>query len=201
MARALDRDKLLAAFDEIGRVAAAAGTRLEIAVYDGSALMLASNFRYNTEDVDISAIERPWPEWLEQTVERITSDMGWVADWFNDGVAFHLSALADRASDHHEFGTFPRDGGPPGLIVYVPTAPYMLALKLKAIRIGDPLRGEQERLDILNLMRVVGIEAIDDAIAVLARYFPVSGASAEKQRFLLKNMKLDGAVDAPEYPR
>ena len=201
MARPLDRDKLLTAFDEIGRAAIAAGTRLEIAVYGGSALMLASNFRYSTEDVDISAIERPWPEWLGQTVDRLAKDMGWAADWFNDGVAFHLSALVDRPSDHHEFGTFPRDDGPPGLIVYVPTAPYMLALKLKAFRINDPLRGEQERLDILNLMQVVGIRTVDDAIAVLARYFPLSGASAEKQRFLLKNMKLEGAVDAPRYPR
>jgi hypothetical protein len=178
MAHALDRDKLLDAFDEIGRAAIAAGTRLEIAVYGGSALMLASNFRYNTEHVDIAAIDRPWPAWLEQAIDNIAGKMGWAADWLNDGVAFHLSALADQA----------------------PTAPYMLALKLKAIRVTDPLRGEQERLDILNLMRVVGVRSIDEAIAILSRYFPVSGASAEKQRFLLKNMKLDGAVHAPKYP-
>jgi predicted proteasome-type protease len=104
MARALDRDKLLAAFDEIGRAAVSAGTRLEIAVYGGSALMLASNFRYNTEDVDIAAIERPWPEWLRQTVERLAHEMGWIEDWFNDGVAFHLSALADRSSESHASG-------------------------------------------------------------------------------------------------
>ena len=41
------------AFDEIGRAAVAAGTRLQIAVYGGSALMLASNFRFATEDVDV----------------------------------------------------------------------------------------------------------------------------------------------------
>jgi hypothetical protein len=84
--------------------------------------------------------------------------------------------------------------------VYVPSASYLLALKLKAIRITDPLRGEQERLDILNLMRVVGIRTIDEAIVVLARYFPASGASAEKQRFLLKHMNIEGALDAPKYP-
>ena len=33
MARALDRDKLLAAFDDIGRAAATAGTTLQIVVY------------------------------------------------------------------------------------------------------------------------------------------------------------------------
>jgi hypothetical protein len=58
-----------------------------------------------------------------------------------------------------------------------------------------------ERLDILNLMRVVGISTIDDAIAIMARYFPISAAAPEKQRFLLKNMNPDGAADAPQYPR
>lgn len=201
MAIALDRDKLLAAFDEIGRAAAVAGTRLEIAVYGGSTLMLASTFRYSTEDVDVSPLAHPWPQWLSQVVERLAKSNGWADDWFSDGVAFHLSPLADRAADHLEFGTFPRDNSPPGLITYVPTASYLLALKLEAIRVDDPLRGDQERFDILNLMRVVGIRTIDEAIAVLARFFPISGAAAEKQRFLLKHMQLEGALDAPEYPR
>jgi hypothetical protein len=29
----------------------------------------------------------------------------------------------------------------------------------------------------------------------------VSAASSEKQRFLLKNMSLEGGIDAPKYPR
>ena len=44
MSIAFDRDALLDAFDRIGRAAAQAGTKLQIAVYGGSALMLASNF-------------------------------------------------------------------------------------------------------------------------------------------------------------
>jgi hypothetical protein len=201
MPASFDRDQLLAAFDEIGRAAAGAGTRLEMAVYGGSALILASNFRYTTEDVDVARLEHPWPDWLGAVVERIARTNEWSADWFNDAVSFHLSTLADSAADHLEFGTFPRDNSPPGLVVYVPSASYLLALKLKAIRVSDPLRGEQERLDILNLMRVLDIRTIDEAIAVLARYFPTSAAAAEKQRFLLAHMNLDGAADAPKYPR
>jgi len=83
----------------------------------------------------------------------------------------------------------------------VPTAEYLLALKLKAFRIMDPLRGEAERLDILNLMRVVGLSTADEAIALLGKYFPLSAASSEKQRFLLKNMDYEGGADAPKYPR
>jgi hypothetical protein len=50
-------------------------------------------------------------------------------------------------------------------------------------------------------MRVLDIRTIDEAIAVLGRYFPISAAAAEKQRFLLAHMQLDGAADAPKYPR
>jgi hypothetical protein len=201
MTAAFDRDALLDAFDRIGRAAALAGTKLQIAVYGGSALMLASNFRFATEDVDVSELEHPLPGWLATVVDEIAKENGWLDDWFNDGVAFHLSPLADRALDHLEFGTFPRDGTPPGLAVSVPSAEYLLALKLKAARVTDPLRGETERFDILNLMKVVGISTVEDAIALLGRYFPVSAASSEKQRFLLKNMNRKGGNDAPKYPR
>jgi hypothetical protein len=201
MGKTFDRDALLDAFDRIGHAAAGAGTKLQIAVYDGSALMLASNFRFATEDADVSELERPIPDWLATIVADIARDNQWADDWFNDGVAFHLSPLADRAADHLEFGTFPRDGGMPGLVVSVPSADYLLALKLKAIRITDPVRGEAERLDVLNLMRVVGISSADEAIALLGRYFPASAAASEKQRFLLKNMDQRGAADAPSYPR
>lgn len=200
MSAAFGRDALLDAFDKIGRAAAQAGTKLQIAVYGGSALMLASNFRFATEDVDVSELERPLPDWLAAVVDVIAEENRWHKDWFNDGVAFYLSSLADRAADHLEFGTFPRDGTPAGLAVLVPSAEYLLALKLKAFRILDPLRGEAERLDI-NLMRVVGISSIEDAITLLGRYFPMSASSSEKQRFLLKNMNREGGADAPKYPR
>ena len=105
-------------------------------------------------------------------MHEIAEQNRWQEDWFNDGVAFHLSPLADSAADHLEFGTFPRDGEPAGLVVSVPSAEYLLALKLKAFRIMDPLRGETERLDILNLMRVVGISTAEDAISSTRSILP-----------------------------
>src|SRR5690242_13568538 len=110
MSAAFDRDALLDAFDRIGRAAVEAGTKLQIAVYGGSALMLASNFRFATEDVDVSRLEYPLPAWLDKVLQEIAEDKGWQRDWFNDGVAFHLSSLADRCADHLEFATFPRGG-------------------------------------------------------------------------------------------
>ena len=56
MGAAFDRDALLEAFDQIGRAAALAGTKLQIAVYGGSALMLVSNFRFATDNAQPAAV-------------------------------------------------------------------------------------------------------------------------------------------------
>ena len=202
-------DALASAFDAIGEAAVLAGARLEIAVYGGSALMLAGNFRFATEDVDIAALEGGWPEWLTEAAERLAKRNGWSDEWLNDAVSFHLSPLATLTADHILFGSFPRGAGAKGLLVHVPQAEYMLALKLKAMRVNDPAKGADETRDIRNLLAVLRIAGVEDAIAILRRYFPKSAEASEKQRFLLKNMFLnpsfshaaDGADrDAPRYP-
>ena len=178
-----------------------AGTKLQIAVYGGSALMLASNFRFATEDVDVSE--------LDASSARLAGDASCTKSprkitgrttGSTTGSRFISVRLPISAADHLEFGTFPRDGEPAGLVVSVPSAEYLLALKLKAFRIMDPLRGETERFDILNLMRVVGISTAEEAIALLGRYFPISAASSEKQQFLLKNMNRDGSGRCAQIP-
>lgn len=200
--RMFDRQALVDAFDTIGAAARTEGTRVEFAVYGGAALMLAGNFRFATEDVAIAELAEPWPAWLHAATSEIAARNGWAEAWLNDAVTFHLSPLADRAADLLEFGSFPRDGAP-GLTVTVPTAAYMLALKLKAARITDPLKGPQEAADIRHLMEVVGVDA-EGAMEVLRRFFPRSAEDGAKQRFLLKRLMADAAGedgDAPRYGR
>jgi len=140
--------------------------------------MLASNFRSATEDVDIAEIGQPWPAWLSDTVDQLAWENAWSSTWLNDAVSFHLSALARADRDLTAFGTFPRRDEHTGLVVFVPTARYMLALKLKALRISDFEKG------------------------VLAEFFPNSAADADKQRFVLKRLFTGGtSIDAPHYPR
>ena len=84
--------------------------------------MLASNFRFSTEDVECGAARHPWPDWLRTVIERITAANGWADDWFNDAVAFHLSLLADRAAII--WSSAPSRGHTGrGLVVSVPSAP------------------------------------------------------------------------------
>lgn len=202
MARALDRDKLLAAFDEIGSAAVAAGQKLQIAVYGGSALMLASNFRFTTEDVYVSKLEQPWPAWLSEAVGRLAKQNRWSEHWLNDAVTFHLSPLADPARDIVPFGNFPRRADDVGLVIFVPTARYLLALKLKALRVSDATKGSKDVGDVAGLLGVLGISEVEPAISVLAEYFPKSAADADKQRFVLRHiLSLQESGDAPSYPR
>ena len=95
---------------------------------------------------------------------------------------------------------YPREGLL-GLIVLVPTAEYLLALKHMAIRVLDPVKGQQEADDIVDVMQVLSVD-IDAAIAVLETYFPKSAADSAKQRFLLKHMQAtprETNADAPTY--
>src|ERR1044072_7729515 len=91
MAVNFDRKQLLAALNEVGCAAIAANARLDIAIYGGSALMLASNFRFGTEDVVIAELGEQWPDWLKDVVSEIAARNGWSQQWLNDGVTFHQS--------------------------------------------------------------------------------------------------------------
>jgi hypothetical protein len=200
MKAAFDRYALLDAFDRIGYAAIDAGTKLQIAVYGGSALMLASNFRFATEDVDIAEIGGEWPEWLTSVVAAIAREKGWSEDWLNDAVTFHLSPLAELQRDHLPFGNFPRRTEAVGLTVLIPKARYLLAMKLKSLRISDFEKGAVDMADTAHLLHALGITEVEQAIAVLAEFFPRSAADADKQRFVLKRLlSQELATDAPKY--
>jgi len=197
-----DSETLLAAFDDIGRAALEESAHIELAIYGGSELMIAGNFRYATEDVDMAEIADGQPQWFLKATQAIADKNGWPPDWINDAVQFHLSPLADRVTDHVEFGSFPRGVGPYGLDVIVPTAEYMLAPKLKSIRLLEPVIARREVSDIINLATVVKADSIEKCIVILGKYFPKTAQAAEKQVFLLKRLNLFAEPhDAPIYPR
>jgi hypothetical protein len=163
--------------------------------------MLASNFRFATEDVDVSKLDHPLPGWLAAVVQELAEQNNWHKDWFNDGVAFHLSPLADSAADHLEFGTFSRDGSPAGLAVSVPSAAYLLALQIEGVQNHGP--GARRS-------RAVGHPESDARrrhIHCGRRHRPVGSIFSPQRRFFgeaavpVKHMNREGAADAPEYPR
>jgi len=153
--------------------------------------MLASNFRFATEDLDVAEIEKPWPAWLSQAVADIAARNGWSESWLNDAVTFHLSPLARPERDLVPFGTFPRLSSDVGLSICIPTARYMLALKLKALRVSET-KGADDISDVANLLATLGIDEIEPAIDVLGEFFPKTAQDADKQRFVLKRVLSKG---------
>ena len=63
----------------------------------------------------------------------------------------------------------------PGLRVFVPSAEYILAMKLMSMRIGaeDP----KDRNDIINLMTIIGLRSPGETIAFVAGFFPEAKVS------------------------
>ena len=107
------------AFMELGALARREGKVIDLAIYGGSALMLASNFRVATQGVDAVA------EGDQGTVTRLAEEVArarnWPRDWLNDGVRTYLSPNVDGLQAHHVlFRAYPAEQEP-GLRVFVPT--------------------------------------------------------------------------------
>ena len=60
----------------------------------------------------------------------------------------------------------------------MPTAEYILAMKLMALRIGG-VDGEKDRGDIDHLIAIVGIKTPADLVALAARYYPEARVSSK----------------------
>jgi hypothetical protein len=99
-------------------------------------------------------------------------------------------------------GTFPRAADKTGLTVFVPTARYFRALKLKALRVAKFDKGSKDISDVAGLLQVLGITAAEEAIAILKEFYPNSAPDAERARFVLKHiLSLESTIDAPQYSR
>jgi Nucleotidyltransferase of unknown function (DUF6036) len=165
----LSSEELNDALTELGRRAYDRGKVVEIAIYGGSALMLASNFRVTTRDVD--AIADTDQKLINSLAQEIGTERGWPQDWLNDGVRTYLSPNVEGLAQHHLlFRTYPSEDTP-GLRVFVPTPEYLLAMKLMAMRI-DPAAGTSDLSDILNLMEVINITDRNELTQFAATFYP-----------------------------
>lgn len=157
------------AFMELGSRAQREGKVIDLAIYGGSALMLASNFRVTTQDVD--AVVEGDQEMITRLAEDIARARSWPTDWLNDGVRTYLSPQVSGVQEHHTlFRAYPSEQEP-GLRVFVPSPEYLLAMKLMAMRI-DPTGDKSDVADILNLLDIVGLTTEEEVINFAAHFYP-----------------------------
>ena len=136
--------------------------------------MLVSDFRQSSADVAVAITDQAF---IDKVAKAIASRRGWPEDWINGGVRTFLSSGVEAPNDHVLMGTYPTEVRP-GLRVYVPTAEYMLAMKLMSMRIDETADGK-DKDDILNLMAVVGIKTKSELIAAASTYYPEAKVSAK----------------------
>ncbi len=86
MAPALDRDRILQAFEALGADLAERGLLIEIAVYGGGALMLQFAWRRGTDDIDAVVREGFDEAALAPSVRRVGERMGLPPDWLNNAI-------------------------------------------------------------------------------------------------------------------
>jgi hypothetical protein len=174
----LTKNLITRALRRLGELAQAEGVVLEVSLYGGAVFTLVYGSRDSTLDVD--ALIRP-TEIASRLASRVGKELGLPDDWINDHVRLFLSEReAKRRLKGDEFG--------PGLQVSVPTAAYLLALKLRACRPPLPgYAGDYE--DISFLLHKMELRTLPEVEAVLERFFPqdeLSDAQREVTRQLLK---------------
>ena len=130
---------------------------LEVALYGGAVFTLVYGSRDATRDVD--AIIK-----AARLVAAVAKEQDLPEDWLNGEVKQFLSPFDQRRP-------FPSEEFEPGLNISIPTANYLLALKLKAARpamfgyLGD----EPDIRYLLHKIKPSSIERVDE---IYERFFP-----------------------------
>lgn len=173
----MNKKTILAALRRLGELAQAEEIRLEISIYGGCALLLAYDNRAATKDVD--AILQPREEG-ERLAARVAAELGLPENWLNRDVVQFISPdrEAKRRLSEIEEET--------GLIVHVPTAKYLLAMKALACR--RPIGAYQGDVDDLRfLIQKTGIRSVDEIQEAIDAFYP-DDAIRPADRLLLQSL-------------
>jgi hypothetical protein len=196
MATELTRDIIERAFDAMGQMAAEGGLVIEIAVYGGSCLILASDIRGASGDVDAVFLNDG------KTIRRLADDvarrLGLPLDWINEAVTRTAPPIGNPQPNLLPFGEYPRTRDMPvGLRVFLPTPGYLLAMKILANRLADDV--EKIKLDLddaVALMRVTDISTREALVALMTECYPNLLGNAGPSLNARINAKLDDLMDA-----
>jgi hypothetical protein len=150
----LPREIIERAFDEVGRLAAARGIVVEIAVYGGSCLILASDIRNASGDVD--AVFLVEAKAVREIADQVAVGLGLPLDWINEGVKRMAPPPGDPQPNLILAGEYPRTPNSiVGLRVHLPTPAYMLAMKILANRNAEDIEKiESDLNDAVALMKI-----------------------------------------------
>jgi hypothetical protein len=166
------RDLIEKAFDEMGGLAAARGTTIEIAVYGGSCLILASDIRGASGDID--AVFLVGGPAVREIADEVAARLKLPKDWINEGVKRMAPPPGDPQPNLILAGEYPRTANSiVGLRVHLPAPAYMLAMKILANRlIEDTEKNESGLDDAVGLMKVTKLTTAQQLVDLLKECYP-----------------------------
>jgi hypothetical protein len=162
----LTREIIERAFDEVGALAAARGITIEIAVYGGSCLILASDIRNASGDVD--AVFLAGGTAVREIADQVAVRLGLPGDWINEGVKRMAPPPGDPQPNLILSGEYPRSPNSiVGLRVHLPPPAYMLAMKIRRAA-GETDKIESDLSDAVARMKVTKL-ATEQQLVDLSR--------------------------------
>lgn len=178
---ALSSKRITEALRRLGELALEKKVTLELSLYGGAVFTLVYGSRETTMDVD--AVVRQ-SELARVLARKVAGEQNLPEDWLNDDVRQFLAEReAKRLLPHSNFGK--------GLRVLVPTAAYLLAMKLQACR--PPIPGyEGDYGDIRFLVGKMQLRTVEEAEALHAKFFPhdeLSSRAKEVVRLAIKDQQ------------
>lgn len=131
------------------------GTEAELYLVGGAVMCLALDAREATRDMD--AFFKP-TRIVREAALAVAAKEGVPDTWLNDAVKGFMS----RRGDFDPFLDLPNTR------VFVAQPAYLLAMKCAAMRLGEEFHDLD---DVRYLLRYLDISGVDDALAVVTRYF------------------------------
>jgi hypothetical protein len=166
------KDIIELAFDEMGALAAARGITIEIAVYGGSCLILASDIRNASGDVD--AVFLSGGKAVREIADAVAARLDLPTDWINEGVKRMAPPPWGSSAESDAGGEYPRvPNSIVGLRVHLPTPAYILAMKILANRgAEDTEKTESDLNDAVALMKVTKLTTEQHLVDLLKERYP-----------------------------
>ena len=191
----LTKDIIERAFDSVGRHAAARGIVIDIAVFGGSCLILASDIRGASGDVD--AVFLAGGPAVYEISAQVAREMGLTDDWLNEGVKHYAYPPGNPGPNILPYDDYPRDGtSAVGLRVFLPMPQYMLAMKMLANRFEDDIdKIKSDIADAVGLMKVAKITTKEALVALMKECYPGIPGLVDPLAPRMK-AKIDTLVDA-----
>lgn len=153
----LSRRRILELLHLLNARLALTGDVGELYLVGGAVMCLAFRARPSTQDLDGYFAPKGL---IRQLAAKIGAEQRVGAKWLNDAVKGYLS-------EHGAFASFLDLSN---LKVFAATAEYLLAMKCLAMRLGPEFHDES---DVRFLLRYLNLDSYDEAITVIARYYPI----------------------------